>query len=92
MAKIIAPAKGYSGVSASVEFQDGVGYTDKPYLIDWFVQRGYTVEEERPLEAAVPLSRAEQDQPRADAPPAEENAPEGHTEPQTRKPKRKGTK
>jgi len=46
MAKIIAPAKGYNGTSASVTFKAGVGHTDDPHLIDWFEKKGYTVEPE----------------------------------------------
>jgi len=46
MAKITAPAKGYSGTSASVKFEKGVGYTDNPRLISWFKRKGYEVEEE----------------------------------------------
>lgn len=45
MAKIIAPNKEYTGISASVSFIDGVGKTDKPELIDWFKFHGYEVVE-----------------------------------------------
>ncbi len=45
MAKIICPNKQYDGVSASVTFTNGVGETDKPNLIAWFREHGYTVEE-----------------------------------------------
>ncbi len=45
MAKIIAPNKQYNGVSATVQFTDGVGETDNPYLISWFKAQGYEVEE-----------------------------------------------
>lgn len=48
MAKIVAPNKQYDGVSAGVKFDKGVGHTDKPYLIAWFKQHGYTVEKENP--------------------------------------------
>ncbi len=46
MAKIIAPNKQYTGISASVPFINGQGETDSPALIDWFKQHGYSVEEE----------------------------------------------
>lgn len=46
MAKIYAPNKQYSGISASVAFAKGVGETDNPALIDWFKEHGYTVEDE----------------------------------------------
>jgi hypothetical protein len=44
MAKIYAPNKQYTGVSASVPFVNGVGETADPHLIDWFRTHGYTVE------------------------------------------------
>lgn len=46
MAKIIAPNKSYTGVSASVAFANGKGETDNEHLIKWFKEHGYTVEEE----------------------------------------------
>lgn len=45
MAKIIAPNKSYTGVSASVAFCNGEGNTDDKHLIKWFKDHGYTVEE-----------------------------------------------
>lgn len=48
MAKIIAPNQQYTGVSASVSFAGGVGYTDNAHLVEWFRSHGYTVEEEKP--------------------------------------------
>ena len=46
MAKILAPNKQYTGVSASVYFCNGIGTTEKPELIDWFKKHGYQVIEE----------------------------------------------
>ncbi|HHV13212.1 MAG TPA: hypothetical protein GXX75_23340 [Clostridiales bacterium] len=46
MAKIIAPNKQYTGISASIPFINGQGETDSPVLIDWFRQHGYIVEDE----------------------------------------------
>jgi hypothetical protein len=46
MAKIFAPNKDYTGISASVGFAKGVGETTDPNLIEWFKTHGYTVEEE----------------------------------------------
>lgn len=43
--KIYSPNKDYTGISASVPFCGGVGETDDPYLIQWFKNHGYTVEE-----------------------------------------------
>ena len=45
MAKIIAPNKGYTGISASVAFCNGIGETENPELIEWFQKSGYEVEE-----------------------------------------------
>ncbi|MDO4728441.1 MAG: hypothetical protein Q4B43_05480 [Bacteroidota bacterium] len=44
MAKIYAPNKEYTGVSASVFFVKGVGETENPHLINWFKDKGYEVE------------------------------------------------
>lgn len=44
MAKIIAPNEQFTGVSASVNFVNGIGETDNPHLIGWFKEHGYTVE------------------------------------------------
>ena len=44
--KIYAPNENYAGSSAGVTFVNGVGETDNPYLIDWFKERGYRVDEE----------------------------------------------
>ena len=46
MAKIYAPNKEYTGVSATVAFAKGVGETDDEHLIEWFREHGYEVEEE----------------------------------------------
>ena len=50
MAKVRAPDSGYTGVTATVYFKDGVGETDKDYLLNWFQNHGYTVDEEKPEE------------------------------------------
>jgi len=47
MAKIYCNNKQYNGISASVNFVNGVGVTDDPYLILWFAEHGYTVDEEK---------------------------------------------
>ncbi|MEG2919162.1 MAG: hypothetical protein RR851_14665 [Clostridium sp.] len=44
MAKIIAPNKDYTGISASVVFCNGVGETENLELIEWFKNKGYGVE------------------------------------------------
>lgn len=43
--RITAPNRAYNGMSASVRFAAGVGYTDSDWLAGWFRERGYTVEE-----------------------------------------------
>lgn len=45
MAKIYAPNKQYTGISASVGFAKGIGETSDPDLIEWFKTHGYTVGE-----------------------------------------------
>lgn len=45
MAKIYAPNRKYSGVSAGVRFWAGVGDTDNPALKQWFREHGYNVVE-----------------------------------------------
>lgn len=43
--KVYSPNKSYTGVTASVPFCGGVGETEDPYLLDWFREHGYAVEE-----------------------------------------------
>lgn len=45
MAKVLAPNKDYTGISAGVHFSQGVGECTDPYLLGWFKSKGYTVEE-----------------------------------------------
>lgn len=44
--KILAPNKSYTGVSASVSFCNGVGYTENKRLVEWFIDKGYKVIDE----------------------------------------------
>lgn len=44
--KVLAPNKSYTGVSASVAFCNGVGYTENKRLVDWFIDKGYRVIDE----------------------------------------------
>lgn len=46
MAKIVAPNRGYTGISAGVSFASGRGETDDPRLIKWFKDKGYEVVDE----------------------------------------------
>lgn len=43
--RVIAKNRSYNGTSASIVFVNGVGYTDDPYLLEWFRDHGYLVEE-----------------------------------------------
>lgn len=45
MAKITAPNKEYNGVSAGVQFSKGEAETEDKYLIEWFKEHGYCVEQ-----------------------------------------------
>lgn len=45
MAKVFAPNKQYSGLSASVGFVNGVGETEDKDLLKWFKAHGYEIEE-----------------------------------------------
>lgn len=45
MAKIIAPNREYTGMSAGVYFCNGMGETDNPNLVEWFKNHGYQAEE-----------------------------------------------
>jgi hypothetical protein len=42
--KIYTPVKGATGVWCSVYFQNGVGETKNPHLIEWFRNHGYRIE------------------------------------------------
>lgn len=46
MAKILAPNKSYTGISAGVAFSNGVGETEDKRLIEWFYSHGYEIQEE----------------------------------------------
>ena len=47
MAKIYSPNKQYNGESASVVFVKGLGETEDDYLLEWFKDHGYDVEEKQ---------------------------------------------
>lgn len=44
MVKICAPNREYTGISAGVTFCNGVGETDNPRIIEWFINHGYSVD------------------------------------------------
>ncbi len=66
MAKIQAPNKQYTGISAGVSFVNGVGETSDPHLIDWFRTHGYTVEKppKAPQEPKMPQAPKEPKEPK----------------------------
>ncbi|MFD5849698.1 hypothetical protein ACFWGC_05835 [Cytobacillus pseudoceanisediminis] len=45
MAKIKSPNPNYNGNSASLQFVNGEAETDNKWLLEWFKNKGYTVEE-----------------------------------------------
>lgn len=47
MAKIYCNNKEFNGISASVNFVDGVGDSNISHLISWFKENGYTIIEEK---------------------------------------------
>ena len=47
MAKVYAPNKDYTGVTASVPFANGTGETTDPHLLAWFEEHGYGVEKKK---------------------------------------------
>lgn len=51
--KILAPNKSYTGVSASVAFCNGVGYTENKRLVDWFIDKGYRVIDEDEVKSTL---------------------------------------
>lgn len=58
--KIIAPNKSYTGISASVTFCNGVGYTENKKLLEWFIDKGYRVIDESEVNQ-IPLDNIEKD-------------------------------
>ena len=52
--KIYAPVKSTTGIYASVLFVNGVGETDDPALIQWFIEHGYKVDGEGQSPAPTP--------------------------------------
>ena len=47
MAKIYSNNKQYNGISAGVNFVNGVGESNLLYLISWFQENGYTIVEDK---------------------------------------------
>ena len=47
MAKIYSNNKQYNGISASVNFVNGVGESNLSYLLSWFQENGYTIIEDK---------------------------------------------
>lgn len=72
MARIIAPNKQYTGISATVHFVNGIGETSDPALIEWFKEKGYEVEGDEPEKVDEPETEketeAESEEPKGDEP------------------------
>jgi hypothetical protein len=65
MAKIKAPNNGYTGISAGVSFVNGEAETEDKWLIGWFKNKGYEVEEEQePEEPQEPEGDPEEPEPK----------------------------
>jgi hypothetical protein len=47
MVKIKSPNPNYNGNSASLQFVNGEAETDNKWLVEWFKNKGYTVEESK---------------------------------------------
>lgn len=60
MAKVYAPNKHFTGISANVVFKNGVGETSDPHLLKWFKSRGYTVPEIPETAKANPETKADE--------------------------------
>lgn len=58
MARVTAPNRGYSGISAGVQFKDGVGETDNPAALAYFRQAGYGIDGDPPVPQAPPEADA----------------------------------
>lgn len=63
--KILAPNKSYTGVSASVAFCNGVGYTENKRLVGWFIDKGYKVIDEDEVKLTL-INDNKQNQERVD--------------------------
>lgn len=59
MAKVTAPNEQYNGLSATVMFVNGVGETDNENLLQWFEDKGYTVERHNEQEEAEKAAEQE---------------------------------
>ncbi|MGE5494609.1 MAG: hypothetical protein ACM3S4_04840 [Burkholderiales bacterium] len=82
-----SPVEGYSGISAGVQFKDGVGKTDNKRAAEWLASKGYKVTEEKASKPANPDPPAEP--PKEPEPP---KAPEAPNEPKPPKGNTKGGK
>ena len=64
---IYAPNKNATGIWCSTKFVNGVGKTDDPHLIKWFLDHGYKVDDPhavvKPQVKEVPIEPVEQSEP-----------------------------
>ena len=78
MAKVYAPNKQYTGVTAGVAFVNGVGECGDPWRLDWFRRKGYTVEAEDQEPAEEPQAKEPPAEPKAEQPPEEKPRGQGN--------------
>lgn len=87
MAKVFSPNKDYTGISATVDFTQGVGECADPHLLDWFKSKGYIVEADD-AELNLPVPEPIEEETEGEPEPIEEEKVE--VKPET--PKRKTTR
>ncbi|WP_034262314.1 hypothetical protein [Bacillus sp. J33] len=75
--KIKSPNPKYTGVSASLQFVNGEAETEDTWLIEWFKNRGYKVEE--PADNPVENKQLEDKEPDAEPKKSEINKKSGKT-------------
>ena len=80
MAKVYTPLQGYNGISASVEFVNGVGETDNENLLEWFEEKGYTVERDEKPKRVKKAKEATEETSEGATEEATEETSEGATE------------
>ena len=47
MAKVYSPNKNYDGITAGVQFSNGIGESDDKYILGYLKSKGYKVEENK---------------------------------------------
>ena len=70
---IIKAPNPITGLHVSLQFQDGVAHTDAPWLIQWFAEHGYQLEEEANPEPPEEEANPEPPEEEANPEPPEED-------------------